>query len=43
MIWRAVPQPTEWQHVTDQINAAMIYARADFVNVQWGRWLHSIS
>ena len=28
-----VPQPTESQHVTDQGNAAMIFARADFVNV----------
>jgi hypothetical protein len=28
-----VPQATEWQHVGNEINAAMIFARADFVNV----------
>jgi hypothetical protein len=27
-----VPQPTEWQRIGNQ-NAAMIFARADFVNV----------
>jgi len=26
-------QPTEWQHIGNQINAAMILARADFVDV----------
>src|SRR5262249_49499775 len=26
-------QPTEWQRIGNQINAAMIFARADFVNV----------
>jgi hypothetical protein len=26
-------QPTEWQHIGDQIEAAFIFARADFVNV----------
>jgi hypothetical protein len=25
-------QPTEWQHIGNQIDAAMIFARADFVN-----------
>jgi len=30
VIWCGVPQPTEWQHVADQINAAMIRARADY-------------
>jgi hypothetical protein len=29
----AIPEPTEWQHVGDEIDAAMILARADFVNV----------
>jgi hypothetical protein len=29
----AIPQPTEWQRIGDQINAAMIFARTDFVNV----------
>jgi hypothetical protein len=28
-----LPQPTEWQGIGNQINAAMIFARADFVNV----------
>jgi len=27
----AVPQPTEWQHIGDEIDAAMIRARADCV------------
>jgi hypothetical protein len=29
----AIPQPTEWQRIGDQINAAFIFPRADFVNV----------
>jgi hypothetical protein len=29
----SVPQPTEWQRIENQIDAAMIFARADFVNV----------
>jgi hypothetical protein len=29
----AVPEPTEWQHSGNQIDAAMIFAGADFVNV----------
>jgi aminomuconate-semialdehyde/2-hydroxymuconate-6-semialdehyde dehydrogenase len=29
----ALPQPTEWQHIGNQINAAFIFARADFKNV----------
>jgi hypothetical protein len=33
MIWLAIPQPTEWQRVTDQIDAAIIFARADFLGV----------
>ena len=27
----AVPQPTEWQRIGDEIKAAMIFAGADFV------------
>jgi len=27
------PQPTEWQRIGNQIDATMILARADFVNV----------
>jgi hypothetical protein len=33
MIRGVIPQPTEWQSITDQIDAAMIFARVDFVNV----------
>jgi len=29
----AIPQPTEWQRIGNQINAAFILARADFINV----------
>jgi len=32
-VWLAVPQPTEWQHLRNQIDAAMIFAEADFINV----------
>ena len=30
---KAVPQPAEWQSIGDQIKAAFIFARANFVNV----------
>jgi hypothetical protein len=29
----AKPQPTEWQHIGNQIDAAFIFARADLVSV----------
>ena len=29
----AIPQRAEWQHIGNQIDAAMITARAGFVNV----------
>jgi hypothetical protein len=29
----AIPQPTEWQRIGNQINAAMISTRSEFVNV----------
>jgi hypothetical protein len=29
----AMPQPTEWQRIGDEIDAAFIFARANFVNV----------
>ena len=29
----AIPQPTEGRCIVDQIKAAMIFARSDFVNV----------
>src|SRR5436309_2099136 len=32
-VWFAVPQPTEWQRIGNQIDAAMIFAGAHFVNV----------
>jgi hypothetical protein len=28
----AVPEPTEWQGIGDQIDAGMIFARANFTN-----------
>jgi hypothetical protein len=30
-VWFAVPQPTEWQRIGNQIDAAMIFARSHFV------------
>ena len=30
----AVPQPTEWQRIGNQIDAAMIFGLSDFVSVQ---------
>jgi hypothetical protein len=38
-VWLSVPQATEWQRIGNQIDAAMIFAQADFVNL---RWLHSL-
>ena len=32
-VWLAIPKPTEWQRIGNQIDAAMIFARAHFVNV----------
>jgi hypothetical protein len=32
-IWPCVTEPTEWQHIGNQIDAAFIFARADFVKV----------
>jgi hypothetical protein len=32
-VWFAVPQATEWQRIGNQIDAAMIFARADFVKI----------
>jgi hypothetical protein len=34
LIWRVVPQATEWQRIGNQIDAAMIFARTDFVKVR---------
>src|SRR5215467_15915773 len=36
---RAVPKPTERQHLENQINAAFIFARAEFVNVHPSRFI----
>jgi hypothetical protein len=33
----ALPEPPEWQRVGDQIDAAFVFARADFVNVHFLR------
>jgi hypothetical protein len=30
----SVPRPTEWQRIRDQIDTAMIFARANFVNLR---------
>jgi hypothetical protein len=32
-VWFAVPEPTEWQRIGNQINAALVFAWSDFVNV----------
>jgi hypothetical protein len=31
-VWLAVPQPTEWQRIGDEIKAAFIFAGSDFVS-----------
>jgi len=41
IIRHAVPQPAEWENIGNEINAAMILARSDFVNVQ--NAFHNIS
>ena len=32
-VWLAVPQTTEWQRIGNQIDVAIIFARADFVSL----------
>jgi len=32
-MWPGISQATEWQRIGDQIDAAFIFAGADFVNV----------
>jgi hypothetical protein len=32
-VWLAISKATEWQRIGNQIDAAFIFARADFVNV----------
>jgi len=32
MIRRVIPQPIEWQHIADQIDAAITFARMDLLN-----------
>ena len=34
----AMPQPTEWQRIGDEIKAAFVFARADFVKVHKEAW-----
>jgi hypothetical protein len=31
--WQSIPQPTAWQRIGNQINAAFVFARADFVKL----------
>jgi hypothetical protein len=33
----AIPELTEWQRIGNQIDAALVFARADFVNVRRNR------
>src|SRR4051794_25572564 len=35
IIWRVVPQPTKRQRIGKQIDAAFIFARADFVSMHF--------
>jgi hypothetical protein len=32
-VWLVIPQPTKWQRSGDEIKAAFIFARSNFVNV----------
>jgi hypothetical protein len=32
-VWLALPQPTEWQRIRDEIDVTFIFAQADFVNM----------
>ncbi len=32
-VWLAIPQATEWQRIGDEINAAFVTTRSDFVKV----------
>jgi hypothetical protein len=36
-VWPIVPQAAKWQRIGDEIEAAMIFTRADFVNVDKNR------
>src|ERR1044071_3685085 len=36
-IRRSVPQPTEWQRIGNQINAAFVASRSDFVKMHEGQ------
>src|SRR5262249_52767158 len=38
----AVPKATEWQRIRDQIDAAMLFAGSDFVNVHGSGWLQRL-
>jgi hypothetical protein len=40
---RLIPQPTEWKRIGNQIDAAMIFARADCVNMHRGWLQHMVS
>jgi hypothetical protein len=32
-VWSAIQEPTKWQRIGNKIDAAFMFARADFVNV----------
>jgi hypothetical protein len=34
-VWPGIPKPTEWRRIGNQVDAAMVFARADFVNVSF--------
>jgi hypothetical protein len=39
----AIPQPTEWQRIGNQIDAAFVFALADFVEVHLWLYGHRVS
>ena len=41
VIWLAIPQATEWERIGNQIDATMIFARANFINVLRASYSHS--
>jgi hypothetical protein len=37
-----VPQPTKWKRIGNQIDAPMIFARVDFLNVHLAGWVNAM-
>ena len=33
MIRRVIPQPTEWENIGNEVKAAFVFARSDFIKV----------